>query len=78
MERTNKFLTFRAMTGDGLVHQARDVPLGSFGFCKKIYAVCHDVVIPTSRYVCKHPVTCVRCLGTEDYPHAIVSEEYDR
>lgn len=77
MERTNKHLTFRALTADGLVHQGRDVPVGMFGFCRKVYTVCHDEVIPVHRYVCKRPVSCIRCLGTEDYPHAIVTEEYE-
>lgn len=77
MERTNKRLTFRALTDDGLVHQAREVPLGQFGFCRKVYALCHDALIPVHRYVCRRPVSCIRCLGSKNDWHAIVTEEYE-
>lgn len=77
MDRTNKYLTFRAMTGDGIVHQAREIPTGQFGFCAKVYAVCHDALIPVSRYTCRRPVSCLRCLVLPDYPYAVVTEEYE-
>lgn len=77
MDRANKHLTFRALTPDGIVHQMREVPQGQFGFLVRVYAVCHDELIPTHRYVCKRPVSCIRCLGTDDYPHAVVTEEYE-
>lgn len=76
MDRANKHLTFRGRGEDGLVHQARSVPEGMFGHCMFIYSVCHVEPIPVSRYTCRQPVTCIRCLCDEDYPHAIVTEEY--